>query len=153
MIVFFGVIFFLTKKIDCVKAISYHVTVRCKKRAHPTQPYIFFRQDYCQCCHHYGHISYQTAYQWGNQMHKCRNCFSQKIMVSNCRYLFSSPSFEKKLKALAATVYAWRPYEVSGPLNFFNFSFINFEADFFRGPKIQSFETRDNSFCMGGPDI
>jgi hypothetical protein len=43
-----------------------------------------------------------------------------------------SPSFFKKLKALAALGFVWRPSKVSGPLNYFKFSFINFEANFFK---------------------
>ena len=43
----------------------------------------------------------------------------------------SPSSFKKTLKALAAPDFIWRPSKVSGPSIFFNFSFINFEANLF----------------------
>ena len=46
-------------------------------------------------------------------------------------YVHHGP-FKKELKALAATVFVWRPSEVSGPLILSDFSFINFGADILR---------------------
>ena len=54
----------------------------------------------------------------------------------NCHMLITArctnEGRDKKLKALAAPDFVWRSSKVSGPSIFFNFSFINFEADFFR---------------------
>ena len=61
---------------------------------------------------------------------------------------FHHGHFKQKIKALSTTVFVWRPSKLSGPLIFFDFSFINFGADIFQAFGLDFWKTLKSRVLM-----